>query len=187
MAKLNFRRSHLVFQTIFLSAGALMSGWIVVQDLISLLIYGRPDIADGCGIKSRFVCGLDAASGGYVTLLFGSVLLSAVAVFLKQTAERLRHRTGALVLDQDRIVFHQSFGIDGPIPLADFTVLRLNFDPNQQEKKTEYWSFDAKSDLLNLSFVTSSGRKKHYNISANLVDGGRIALSKFISVVEEQR
>lgn len=187
MAQLDFRLGQVVFHAIFWSIAVLMGAWMTMQDLTSLWVSGHPAISDTCGVKSSILCSLDASLDGYFTLFFGLVIFVSALVLLRREIMRMRNPMGALVFDNNCITFHPSFGIAHPVPVSNFSVLGLSFDPTQKRKMTEEWSFAAKGDVLNLRLETSEGRRKRYFISANLVAGGRIALSKFIAAIEKQR
>ena len=178
-AKLDFKKGVAAFGLVVTVSVIALFGYILLEDIISLLTTGAPHVDSPGGGRSAGIRSLDIASNGWFTVAFGSLMTGFSSLQFWKYWQLNKAPESVISVSGERIQFNKGLFARKLASLSDVVSVKLSFDPNNPKSRQNDWFWGDGKERLSISLRKHNGRRKTVSLKAWKIRGGCDALATF--------
>jgi hypothetical protein len=184
-ARLDFRKGVAAFGLIVAAFLIAAHGYMLFEDMFSLLTIGAPHIdSPGGGGQSSWLSSMDIQTNGWFTIAYAG-FVTAYAVLLFRKYLHLWSRPECVISASNRVIqFNKGLCSRGNANLSDVVSVKLSFDPNNPKSRQNDWFWGDGKERLSISLSKHNGRRKTVSLAAWNIRGGCDALATFVEQLQ---
>jgi hypothetical protein len=185
-AKLDFKKGVAAFGLVVTVLMIVLFGYILLEDIVSLLTTGAPHIDPPGGGRSAGLRSLDIASNGWFTVAFGSLVTGFSSLQFWKSWQLNKAPESVVSVSGERIQFNKGLFARKIASLSDVVSVKLSFDPNNPKSRQNDWFWGDGKERLSISLKKPNGRSKTVSLMAVNIRGGCDALASFSEQLQKQ-
>jgi hypothetical protein len=185
-AKLDFKKGVAAFGLVVTVSVIALFGYILLEDIISLLTTGAPHVDSPGGGRSAGIRSLDIASNGWFTVAFGSLMTGFSSLQFWKYWQLNKAPESVISVSGERIQFNKGLFAGKIASLSNVVSVKLSFDPNNPHSRQNDWFWGDGKERLSISLKKPNGRSKTVSLMAVNIRGGCNALACFAEQLQKQ-